>query len=159
MTFLFSIFFPFLLCLLLIIACRKESFPFSSHVFCCQASDIYYHPRTTKYRKHSTVQHGAVNPRNKQQSKYAPIKARQRRQADGVGSRQHVVERMYIQLAVLKTNEEIKICSVYKNTAGGVMRKGFACTLLFLSLLSTSSTHAAPGLFSGTMELLAFASR
>ena len=115
-------------------------------------------PPHHKHCKHSTARHSAVNPRNKQ-SKYAPIRGRQRRQADGVGSRQHVVERMYIQLAVLKTNEEIKICSVYKNTAGGVMRKGFACTLLFLSLLSTSSTHAAPGLFSGTMELLAFASR
>ena len=39
------------------------------------------------------------------------------------------------------------------------MREGFACTLLFLSVLSTSSTHAASGLFWWTMELLAFASR
>ena len=50
------------------------------------------------YRKYSTVQHSAVNPRNKQQSADAPIRARQRRQADGVGSRQHVVEHIYSSL-------------------------------------------------------------
>ena len=48
-----------------------------------------------KHRKHSTVRHSAVNPRNKQQSKYRPIRARPRRQADGVGLRQHIVEHIH----------------------------------------------------------------
>ena len=54
-------------------------------------------PPYRKHRKHSTVQHSAVNPRNKQQSKYA-IRARLRRNADGVGSRQHVVGYIYSSL-------------------------------------------------------------
>ena len=78
-----------------------------SHLFafcgipaCCRraSSDSYstiIPPPCRKHRKHSTVPHSAVNPRNKQQSKYAPITARQRRHADGVGSRQHVVEHIY----------------------------------------------------------------
>ena len=104
-----------------------------------------------------TVQHSAVNPRNTQQIKYAPIRARQRRRADGVGSRQHIAEHTYNSLC--SQNERIiEICSAYKNiAAGGVMREGFACTLLFLSVLSISSMHAASGLFLWTTELLAFA--
>ena len=40
------------------------------------------------YRKHSTAQRN--QPCTKQQSKYAPIRARQRKQADRVGESQHV---------------------------------------------------------------------
>ena len=70
------------------------------------SSDVYYHHRTlstASTRKHSTVQHSAVNPRNKQQSKYAPIRARPRRLADGVDSRQHVVE--HIDSSLCSQNE------------------------------------------------------
>ena len=88
--------------------------------------------RPPPYHKHSTaVQQSAVNPRNKQQSKYAPIRARQRRQADGVGSRQHVVERLHSTPCVFKTNEEIEVCSAYKNIAG-VMRRVRLYTALSL---------------------------
>ena len=59
---------------------------------------------------------------------------------------------------VYKTNEEIEICSAYKNIAGGVMREGFACTMLFPSFLFRPYMRR-PGCFLGTMELLAFASR
>ena len=46
-----------------------------------------------------------------------------------------------------------------RSSTAGVLREGFACTLLFLPVLSISSMHAASGLFSWTLELLAFANR
>ena len=49
-------------------------------------------------------------------------------------------------------------CNHAQSSLAGVMHEGFACTPLFLSVLSISSMHAASGLFSWTMELLAFAS-
>ena len=91
----------------------------------------YLLPPYRKHHNHSTVQHSAVNPHDKQQSKYAPIRARQRRQADGVGSRQHVVERLHSTPCVFKTNEEIEVCSAYKNIAG-VMRRVRLYTALSL---------------------------
>ena len=100
------------------------------------------------------MQHSTANPHNKRQSKYAPIKARQRRQADGVGSRQHVVKHIYSLLC--SQNEKSKYARPTKIFGGGVMREGFACTLLFLSVLSISSIHVASGLFLGTIEPLAF---
>ena len=66
---------------------------------------------------------------------------------------------IYIARCVLQANEEFVNCSPYENIAGGVKREGFACTLLFLSVLSISFIHAASGLFWGAMQLLAFVSR
>ena len=72
---------------------------------------------------------------------------------------------VYKARCVLKTNEEIETCLAYKtynhsqNSLAGVMREGFACTLLFLSVLSISSMHAASRLFSWAMEILPLASR
>jgi len=112
-----------------------------SHLFafcgipaCCRraSSDSYstiIPPPCRKHRKHSTVPHSAVNPRNKQQSKYAPITARQRRHADGVGSRQHVVEHIYRSLC--PQSERINRHMLGLRKHGGVMREGFACTLFF----------------------------
>ena len=59
---------------------------------CCRraSSVIYNHHRTSSAA--STAQYNtAVNPRHKQQSKGAPIRARQPRQAGGVGSSQYVL--------------------------------------------------------------------
>ena len=111
--------------LLIIIACRKEPFPLlvmlcsafiRMSLFLSMIQrflrDFFLYVRYTSIFGHVVaqldqisatspvpqapqVQHSAVNPRNKQQSRYAPIRARQRRQADGVGSRQHVVEDIY----------------------------------------------------------------
>ena len=53
---------------------------------------------------------------------------------------------------VLKTKEEMEIFPAYSWC-------DVACTLLFFSAVSISSMHAASGLFSWTMELLAFESR
>ena len=51
-----------------------------------------------------------------------------------------------------------KYTTFHKSSLADVMLH-VTCTLLFLSVLSISSMHAASGLFSWTMELLAFASR
>ena len=61
-------------------ACRRASYQIS-----------------TTYRAVNTAKHSAVNP-HKQQSKHAPIRARQCKQADRVGSSQHVVEYLYSSL-------------------------------------------------------------
>ena len=87
--------------------------------------------------QHSAAQHSAVNP-HKQLSKYAPITARPRKQADRVGSSQ--TERRKRNLPCLQQNKtmlkQLSWCD-------------FACILLFLSVLSISSMHAASGLFRG----------
>ena len=67
-------------------------------------------------------------------------------------------KRPYTARCVLKTNQEIEIAHLQSSLAG-VMREGFDCTPLFLSVFSLPSMHATPGLFSWTMELMAFASR
>ena len=76
---------------------------------------------------------------------------------------------IYTAPCVLKTNEEIEVCPAYKiQTYANVHKQllKLVCDvasrkLLFLSVLSISSVHAAActGLFSWTMELLAFARR
>ena len=74
--------------------------------FLCSASTAQHGPAQHSTAQHSTAQHSSaqhntaqhstVNP-HKQQSKYAPIRARQRKQADRVGSSQHV-EHLYSSL-------------------------------------------------------------
>ena len=128
--------------LLIIIACRKEPFPllvmlcsafirmslFLSMIqrflrdffLYVRRTSILYHvvagyllpPPYYKHRKHSTVQHSAVNPRNKQQSKYAPIRARQQpRQKQTELARASMSSCKCTARCALKTNEEIEICS------------------------------------------------
>ena len=56
----------------------------------------------------STAQHNpSFNP-HKQQSQYAPISARQRKQADSVGSSQHVVEHLYSSIVFSKQTKKSK---------------------------------------------------
>ena len=129
-------------------ACRRASYQIS-----------------TTYRAVNTAKHSAVNP-HKQQSKHAPIRARQCKQADRVGSSQHVVEYLYSSLCSQnkRRNRNLprglqKCTTIHKNGGlAGVMLEGFARTLLYLSVLSISSMHSASWLFSWTRELLAFAS-
>ena len=66
-----------------------------------------------KHRKHNTIQHSAVNPRNKQQSKYAPYQSATT-QASRPSWLAAACCRAYIQLDVLKTNKEIELCSAIK---------------------------------------------
>ena len=120
-------------------------------------------PPSLKHRKHSTVQHSAVNPRNKQQSKYAPIRAGQRRQADGVGSRQHVFEHIYYSsLCSQNERRNRNLLGLHKNIADGVWcdaRRVCLYTALSLSVLSISFIHGSVWVVFGTTELLEFASR
>ena len=103
----------------------------------------------------SMAQHIAVNP-HKQQSKYAPIRARQCKQAHRVGSSQLVVIFLFSSLCILKTgNEEIEIYPADKNIRMQPLQPftkqlswcDVASTLFFFSVLSVPSMHAAPGLF------------
>ena len=70
---------------------------------------------------------------------------------------------IYTARCVLQTNEEIEICPAYKNVQPFTKQLSWcdvaSYTALSLRALSISSMHAASGLFSWTMELLAFASR
>ena len=59
--------------------------------------------------RHSTAEHSAVNPQ-KQQSKFAQIRARQRTQGNRIGSSQHVVE-AFVQLAVFSKRTKKSQCA------------------------------------------------
>ena len=129
---------------------------------CCHraSSDIYDHHRTT-----STAQQCSRAQSTRATSSKASTLRSER---DNAGkqtelARASMSSSIYTVRCVLQTNEEIEICSAYKTIAGGVMREGFAYTLLLLSVSvsvpSMLSIHVASGLFLGTMELLAFASR
>ena len=115
-----------------------------------------------KHRNHSTaVQHGAVDPHNKHQIKYAPISARQRRQADGVGSPQHVVEHVYSWICSQYQLINRNLLGLHNNIAG-VMRgqaKGLSVPCSFSQSSLFRPYMRRPVLFWGTMQLLAFASR
>ena len=57
----------------------------------------------------STAQSAPTNP----QSKYMPIRAQRRKQADRVGEGQHVIEHLYNTLSSQK-EKEIEICPSYE---------------------------------------------
>ena len=116
----------------------------------------------------SKVHHSSIPQKaSKQVQHYVPIRVRP--QANRVGESQHMPSSIYTARRVLKRNEEIEVCPAYKiQTYANVHKQllKLVCDvasrkLLFLSVLSISSVHAAActGLFSWTMELLAFARR
>ena len=137
---------------------------FFTYVRACRASN------TT-----NTAQQGAIRPaqsrRNqacpKQQSKYVPTRARQRKQQTEL-TRASLSSSVYTARCVLKTNEEIPICpaKIYNHThkaaEAGVMLEGLACISnlnkvqhcsFSPSFLCISYMPAASGLFSWSMEL------
>ena len=94
--------------------------------------------------RHRTAQHSTAQrnqPCTTQERKYVPIRAPRRKQADRIGENQHVVEHSSLR-CVLKTNDEIEICSAYKSVQSftkklnGVMREEFKLPLLLVSDLS-----------------------
>ena len=116
-------------------------------------------------RKHSTAQHSAVNP-HEQQSKYAPIRARQRRRADRVGSIQHVVEAFIPLAAFSKRTKKSKSarptrtsnhCNRSRSSLADVMMLPVPCC--FSPSFLFRPCMRRQGLFSWTMELLPSASR
>ena len=120
---------------------------------------IYY--RTASTAQQSTAQHSSVNP-HKWHSKYAPIRARQRKQADRVGSSQQVVEHLqHAVRCVLYERKKSKSARPTKKHNHLFTKQLSWCDVpgVCLSVLSISSMHRASGLFSWTMELLTFASR
>ena len=60
------------------------------------------------YRKQA--QRSTISPCAKYQSKYVPIRARQRKQADRAGETQHMSSSIDTARCALKTNEGIEIC-------------------------------------------------
>ena len=124
---------------------------------CCRASsDIYYHTACTA--QHSTAQ-----------STRTSSKASTRRSDRDNASKQNELARarmsssLHTARCVLKTNKKSKssrpskLYSHSQRSLAVVMREGFACTLLFIfTVVSISPVHGSSGLFSWTMELLAF---
>ena len=132
------------------------------------------HYRTASKARHSTAQ----STRTSSKTGTRPSERdNASKQTELAGAR--MSSSIYTARCVLKTNEEIEICprartssSIYSARCvlktneeteivqfAGVMRQGFACTLLMLSVRSISSMNAASALISRTMELLTFASR
>ena len=122
------------------------------------------------YRKHSTARRAWISPA------HSSIASTRRSQRNNASKRTELARAsasssIYTDRCALQTNREIEPFPAYDNIqplsclAGGVMSEGFAfvssqdTTLVFLSVLSISYMHAASGLFSWSMELLAFASR
>ena len=71
-------------------------------------SSIYHSTAQHSTAQHSTAQR--IQPCTKQRRTYAPIRLRQRKQADRVGESQRVVEHLFAARCVTKSNEEIEIC-------------------------------------------------
>ena len=155
---------------------RKTTSLFFLYV-CYYAAVVVAHHQistTLPYRKHSTTQHSAVNPHNKQQKQLlADQRATTQASRQDLARASSVVEHLYcIRLAVFSKRTEKpesarglnKICNHCNHSQSSLA--GFSWSdarrvsryTVFLSVLSIPSMHAAPGLFSWTMELLAFAS-
>ena len=93
---------------------------------------------------------------HKQQSKYAPIRARQRKQALTELAGARMSWSFCIARCVLKTNGETAIFPAYQSSLAGVMLPGhcsFSPSFLFRPCMRR------PGCLRGPWELLAFASR
>ena len=133
---------------------------------------------SSTYRMHSTAAQRS-QPCTKQQSKYAPTRARQSKQSQYVHRavkswREPACRRACTDRCVIKTNEEIEnrppacknIYLVYMRplTTAGVMREGFGfishlCKIPHMPLF-LSHMRAGSGSFSWSIELLlAFANR
>ena len=125
----------------------------------------YLLPGTThllyrKHPKHSTVQHSAVNPRNKQQSKYAPIRARQRKASrwSWLAPACRRAYRLYSSLCSRNERRNRNLLGLQKYCWWCDARSICLYTCCFSpSFLFRPYIHAASGLFSGThVELLAY---
>ena len=121
---------------------------------CCRGSDIYCGTASTA--QPNTAQRN--QPCKKQQQiKYAPIRARQRKQADRVGASQHAVEHLTAR-CVLK-REEIKICPGYKSMQPLTKQLSWCCCAKDLPLFPTSlSIVSISYMQAWTLELLSFTS-
>ena len=98
--------------------------------------------------QHSTTQHNCSTAPRSQHGQQPAKQVRADQSATTQASRRSwlapACRRGYIQRAVLsKRTNKSKSARPTKKNAGGVMREGFACTLLFISVLSISSIHAA----------------
>ena len=153
-------------------ACRKEPFPFLFTAvlllkndllpYFCFLRDFFLYVRriyehvvaeheisTTTVPQTPQSQHSSAQ--RSQPARQAAKQVRADQSATTQASRRSwlapACRRGYIQRAVLsKRTNKSKSARPTKKNAGGVMREGFACTLLFISVLSISSIHAASGL-------------
>ena len=77
---------------------RRRAFRFDLFVFVFERLFLYVRACCRRASSANTAQHNTSQlnpPCTKQQSKYAPIRARQRKQADRVGESQRLVEHLY----------------------------------------------------------------
>ena len=112
--------------------------------------------------EHAVIEHHAITVHStqhiayklhKQHSKYAPIRARQRKQTES--ARASMSSSIYTARRALKMNEETKsarptrIFNRSQSSSAGAMSEGFACTLLLsLRLLCSYSYFVhVPGCF------------
>ena len=124
---------------------------------CCRRapSDVYYHTASTAQCSQPAQAAKEVRP-----DQSATTQASRRNWLESACGR------AFIQLAVFSNEQRnqnlLRLQKTYihsQSILASVMREGFACTLLFFSILFISSMHAASNLFSYAMEILAFASR
>ena len=122
--------------------CRREQYLLGNHpaflCFLCSASPAAQHSTA----QHSTAQHSTVNP-HKRQSQYAPIRARQRKQADRVGSSQ-LVEHSYSSLLSQNEQRNRNLCGLQKSpTVAFTKKNGVMLPVHFLTVLAILSMHAS----------------
>ena len=125
--------------------------------------------------QHSTARHSAISPTQSSEASACPSE-RDNASKQTELARASMSSSIHTVRCVLKTNAKIEICPAYKvcnpsqSSLAGVVRQGYASSFNFskirhcslspsISMYFVKTTHAASGLFSCSMELLAFASR
>ena len=140
-------FFLYATCEYIPACCRRAS----SHI-------CYHHITASTASTASTAQQYSTarsNPRDKQHSKHAPIRARLTQ-----ASRRSWHAHIYNSPVCSLHERRNRIFSAYKTTTGGMTREGFACTLPSFSPSFLFGPYMRrPACFGGPQELLAFASR
>ena len=127
--------------------------------------DVEYLPQAQRITKQCNQP-----PPTKQQSKYYELTRARQGEQEGSFARASMLSSIYTAPCVIKTNEEIDICSAYNIIQPLTKQCGFAnmfslsklrhhCFFSPCFFVCTSYMHAAAGLFSWRTEHLAFARR
>ena len=157
----FSLFFSLLF--------RRKAFFFQTFVSVDFSNLIYVCTRMLSlsiYRKHTKARRN--QPCTNQQRNYVPTRARQRKQADRVDEREHVVEHLHSSLRSQNerrnrnlpgkniqplTRQQLKLVWRANNSPLFPISRKYKTTFFSPSFLCISYMHAASWLFSWSMEL------
>ena len=135
---------------------KSQKSPPSSQSQHVVVEKLSYHCRTAQ---HSTAQRN--QPCTKQRSTYVPVRVRQRKQPDRGGESSSICGSLFSNPAE-KSNLPGGAKEMYDHKQLVMIREAlaFRCyILIYLSYIFVRCMHAASGLFSWSMELLAFACR